>query len=121
MKTGRPSLRQAVLAAMPGTRAQLTKKAGVGSATVGKWLAILRAENVVRVAKWKRSKNGAKQPIFELGDAPDAKPPKTLTNAQSSARFRRRHPERQKEIKATHYRRAQVRERGHGFLATLFF
>lgn len=120
-KKGRPSLRDKVIAALPGMRAQIAKKAGVSTATVGKWLAILREEKVVRVREWRRSKNGAKRPVFELGSAPDAKPPRTLTNAQSCARFRRRNPERQAEIKALHYRRSKVRERGHGFFAALFF
>lgn len=119
-KMGRPSLRQKVIDAMPGTRAELTKKAGVGSATVGKWLAILRAEKVVRVGSWRRSRKGAKRPVFVLGSAPDAKEPKTYTWREIDARFKKRHPGRKAEIKAAYYRRVKTRERGHGWLATLF-
>lgn len=110
-KMGRPDLRAEVLAALPGTRAQIEKRAGVSSSTIGKWLAILRAENVVHVGSWMRAKKtGSKRPVFEAGPGPDAKPPKTLTPEQSQARYKRRHPNRRK----------QVRDRGHGFLATLF-
>lgn len=121
MKTGRPSLRDKVLAALPGTRSQLERKSGVSEATVGKWLSILRKEGAIHIGGWRRSYRGAKQPIFVLGAGEDKKPPKTLTQAQSDARFRKRHPERHKEIQELSYQRCKTRNRGHGFLAALFF
>jgi hypothetical protein len=120
-KLGRPDLRAVVMAALPGTRAQLEKRAGVSSSTIGKWLSILRAENVVHVGSWMRAKKtGSKRPVFVLGPGVDKAPPKTLTPEQSQARYNRRHPERRAEIKHRHYRLTKLREKGHGFLAALF-
>lgn len=121
-KKGRPSLREKVIAALPGTRAEIEKKSGVSEATVGKWLSILRAEGAVHIGKWRRAVlSGSKRPVFVLGAGVDAKPPKTLTPQQSQKRYRKRHPGRRAASVAAYYRRTQVRERGHGFLAALFF
>lgn len=98
-KQGRPDLRAEVLAALPGTRAQLAKKAGVSTSTVGKWLAILRTEEAVHVGRWYRSKHGAKRPVFVLGPGQDAKEPATLTNAENARRYNERHPERRLAIR----------------------
>lgn len=65
-KTGRPSCRDKILVALPGTRTQLAKKSGASSASVGKWVAILRAEGLIRIGGWRRSHMGAKQPILLL-------------------------------------------------------
>ena len=121
-KMGRPQLRDAVLAAIPGTRAQIAKKASVSSSSVGKWLAILRDEGVIHVGDWKRSKGGgAKQPVFVLGPGEDVKAPKSITPEKSQERYRKRHPERRREIQANSERRRKMRDSGHGWLATLVF
>lgn len=120
-KMGRPSARDAVIAGLPGTRAQIAKKSGVSISSVGKWLAILRAEKAIHISGWRRSHMGSKQPFFALGAGEDKKPPKTLTPEQSQLRFKRRHPERVKEIQHNSYRRCLMRDKGHGFLAALIF
>lgn len=119
MKTGRPNLREKVLAAMPGTRSQIARKAEVSDSTVGKWTALLRREGVIHISGWRRSHLGAKQPIFTAGAGEDKAPPKTLTPEQSQNRYRKRHPERRREIQANSYRRCHMREAGHGWLAAL--
>lgn len=119
MKTGRPNVRDAIFAALPGTRKQLEKKSGASGGSVGKWLAIFRAEGLVHVGGWRRSHMGSKQPVFVAGAGQDKKPPKTLTMEQSQKRFKRRHPERVKEIQHNSYRRCLMREKGHGWLAAL--
>jgi len=119
MKTGRPNVRELVLSGLPGTRAQIKRKSGASSSSVGKWLAILRAEGSVHVGKWQRSKHGAKKPIFFAGAGEDKPEPKTLTQSQSDKRFRRRHPDRVKEIQDNAYRRRKMREKGHGWFAAL--
>lgn len=119
MKTGRPNVRDKVLSGLPGTRAQIEKKSGASSASVGKWLAILRAEGAIHVGGWRRSHMGSKRPIFVLGAGVDKPAPKTLTPEQSQERFKKRHPERVKEIQTNSYRRSLMREKGHGWLSTL--
>ncbi len=120
VKAGRPSKRDLVIAALPGTHHQLAKKSDVSISTVGKWIAILRKEGAIHVTGWRRSHRGSKQPVFTLGPGEDKPEPKTLTQAQSDARFRKRNPERHKEIHDQSYQRQRARKRGHGFLATLF-
>lgn len=120
MPKGRPEKRDLVIAALPGTHRQIVKKAGVGISTAVKWIGILRKEGAVHVSGWRRSKRGSKQPIFTFGPGEDKPEPKTLTQAQSDARFRKRNPERHKEIHDQSYQRQRARKRGHGFLATLF-
>lgn len=119
MKTGRPNVRELVLSGLPGTRSQIERKSGVSSSSVGKWLAILRGESAVHVGGWRRSKHGSKKPIFFAGAGEDKPEPKTLTPEQSQKRFRRRHPERVKEIRHNSYRRCLMREKGHGWLSAL--
>lgn len=99
MRTGRPNVRELVLSGLPGTRSQIERKSGISSSSVGKWLAILRAEKAAHVGGWRRSKNGSKQPIFMLGAGIDKKPPKTLTPEESQIRYSKRHPERREEIR----------------------
>lgn len=121
MKTGRPELRDKVIAALPGTLAQIERKSGVSGTSARRWTSRLRKEGVIHIGGWRRSSPGGKQPVFVMGAGEDKPPPKTLTPAQIRKRFRKRHPERFKEIQDLSYRRTQTRERGHGFLAALFF
>ena len=55
------------------------------------------------------------------GAGEDKKPPKTLTDEQSQKRFKRRHPERIKEIQNNSYRRCYMRKKNCGWLAALVF
>lgn len=116
---GRPSVRDKVLTGLPGTRAQIEKKSGVGPSSVGKWLAVLRAEGAIHIGGWRRSHMGSKRPIFVLGAGVDKKPPKTLSPEKSQERYRKRHPERRREIQANSEQRRKMRASGHGWLATL--
>lgn len=121
MTIGRPSARDQVLTGFPGTRAEIAKKSGASSATVGKWLAILRAEGVVHIARWRRSKRGSKRPVFVVGVGVDAKEPKTLTPQQSQERYRNRHPERRAEIRERYDdRQRKKKERIKTLMAPLF-
>ena len=119
MKTGRPTVRDLVLEGLPGTRAQIERKSGASSSSVGKWLAILRADGAIHIGGWRRSHMGSKRPIFVLGAGVDKKPPKTLTPEQSQERFRKRNPERRREIKENSEQRQKMRASGHGWLTAL--
>jgi hypothetical protein len=121
MKSDPRILKDRVIAALPGTRQQIQRRAQVGSTTVSKWLRILRQDGAVHISGWRRSHQGSKQPIFSWGAGEDKPPPKTLTPEQSTKRFRKRHPERFKELQRLSYRRCITRKNGHGFLAALFF
>ena len=116
---GRPSVRDQVISGLPGTRSQIERKSGASSSSVGKWLAILRAEGAIHVGGWRRSKMGSKRPVFVLGAGVDKPEPKTLTAKQIGDRYRKRHPERRREIKANSEQRAKIRASGHGWLTTL--
>lgn len=118
---GRPSLRDKVITGLPGTRAQIEKKSGTSSATVGKWLAILRASGEVHVARWLRSKYGSKRPVYVLGAGVDAKEPASLTGKQSQERYNKRHPGRRKEIHDRCYLRQITAKKRGGWMAALVF
>lgn len=100
MRTGRPNVRELVLSGLPGTRSQIAGKCGASLSSVGKWLAILRAEGAIHVGDWHRSHMGSKQPVFVLGAGVDAPAPDSLTPEQSQDRYSERHPERREEIRA---------------------
>lgn len=98
-------MRDKVLSGLPGTRKQIELKSGASSSTVGKWLAILRAEKAIYIACWYRSNGGSKRPVFVVGAGKDAKEPKTLTDQDHQQRYNAKHPGRRKEIRARAYRR----------------
>ena len=118
---GRPSLREKVISGLPGTRAQIEKKSGTSSSTVGKWLAVLHAEGAVHIAKWRRSKHGSKRPVYELGAGVDAPEPATLTMQQNQQRYDKRHPGRRKEIRDRFYLRTTTAKKRGGWMAALIF
>jgi hypothetical protein len=118
---GRPSLREKVITGLPGTRAQIGKKSGTSSSTVGKWIAVLHAEGAIHVSKWLRSKLGSKRPVYVLGAGIDAKEPPTLTDQQSQQRYDKRHPGRRKEIRDRFYLRKTTAKKRGGWMAALIF
>jgi biotin operon repressor len=77
-----------VLELADSSRLEIVQETGVKSATVEKVIKRLREEGRIRIASYERT-NGYWRPIYGLGNSPDAKPPKRLTVAQRSAKYRR--------------------------------
>lgn len=61
-KKGRPSHREKVFNALPGTRAQIARKSGVSTASVGAWLAVFKAEGIAHIARWRVPRIGQRLP-----------------------------------------------------------
>lgn len=107
-KVGRPSHRDKVLAALPGTRAQIARKSGVSTASVGTWLAVLKAEGIAHIARWRTPRIGQRLPIYHACEAPgkpDVPRPAALTDQEYQRRFNERHPGRRAEIRAAYEQR----------------
>lgn len=84
------SSKQAVLAALPGTPAQIVDRSGVSRATVYHWIAILRAESKCFIKSWRRT-SGCAAPYFVAGQGVDAVKPRARTSAEYSHRHYIRH------------------------------
>lgn len=108
-KIGRPSCREKVLAALPGIRSQVAKRAGVAISSAGKWLLILHAEGLLYISQWRTQKgNGARLPLYKLkvtGLEKDRPRPPALDEADYQRRFEERHPGRRAEIRAAYEQR----------------
>lgn len=63
---GRPSLRDAVIASLPGTRGQIAKRLSISAMSAGRWIRALSDEKLIRVVTHKVPKNGPKMPVFAL-------------------------------------------------------
>ena len=110
MRTGRPSHRDKVLAALPGTINQVAKRSGVSRSTVGKWLLILAAERLVYVSRWVSLRNGP-VPFYRLRvreSSVDAPKPPPQTDADYQRRFNEKHPGRRAEIREAYYVRLKA-------------
>jgi len=106
-KTGRPSCRDAVLEALPGTISQVARRSEVSQSSAGKWLAILNEESTVYISRWVRRKNGP-VPFYRLRvkeSSVDSPKPQALTNAEYQRRYEEKHPGRRAEIKAAYEER----------------
>ena len=106
-RTGRPSCRQKVLDGLPGTIAQVARRAGVSASSAGKWLGILNAERVVYLSKWVSRRNGP-VPFYRLRvkeSSVDAPRPPPMTEAEHQRRYDERHPHRRAEIRAAYEKR----------------
>jgi len=108
-KLGRPSCRNKVLAALPGIRSQVAKRADVAVSSAGKWLLILHAEGLLYIAQWRTQKgNGARLPLYKLkvtGLEKDRPRPPPLDEADYQRRYDERHPHRRAEIRAAYEQR----------------
>lgn len=91
----RPSCRADVLAAMPGTRAEIHAKCSVECSCIVRMIRILRDAGQCHVTAWKRTvgKGGPIMPIYAAGPGEDAKPLKRLPLRVYSRRYRKTHPE----------------------------
>lgn len=107
MKTGRPSCRDKVFAAMPGTINQVARRAGVAPSSAAKWLHIFAAERVAYISKWVQRRNGV-VPFYRLRvmeRSVGAPKPPPMTDAEYQRRFNEKNPGRRSEIrKAYEYR-----------------
>jgi len=101
MKTGRPSVRNKVLAGLPGNINLVAKRAGVSPSSAGKWLGILNAEHVVYISRWLPRKNGpvAFYRLRVKESSVDAPKPQPMTDADYQQRYNERHPGRRSEIR----------------------
>ena len=105
-RTGRPSCRSAILAALPGTIMQVAKRAKKSPSSAGKWLTILHAERVVYLCKWVQRRNGP-VPFYRLRikeSSVDAPKP-VCTDMDYQRRYDERHPHRRAEIRAAYEQR----------------
>lgn len=84
------SSKQAVLAAMLGTPAQIVARSGISRATVYHWIRILRAEAECFIKSWRRT-TGCTAPYFVAGQGVDAVKPSARTGAEYSHRHYIRH------------------------------
>lgn len=118
-RTGRPSCRSAILAALPGTIMQVAKRANKSPSSAGKWLTILHAERVVYLCKWVQRRNGP-VPFYRLRikeSSVDAPKP-VCTDMDYQRRYDERHPHRRAEIrKAYEQRQREVMEKRRQRLA----
>lgn len=109
MKTGRPSVREKVLAGLPGTINQVAKRSGVSASSSGKWLGILAGERLAYVSKWIERRNGP-VPFYRLRvreSSVDAPKPAPKTDAEYQQRFNERNPGRRAEIRKDYERRVK--------------
>src|SRR6478736_4741006 len=101
-KMGRPDCRAKVLAALPGIRSQVAKRAGVAVSSAGKWLVILHGEGLLYISGWRTQKNnGARLPLYKrkvTGKEVDKPRPPALGEATYQQRYNERHPHRRAEI-----------------------
>jgi len=107
-KKGRPSHREKVFNALPGTRAQIARKSGVSTASVGAWLAVFKAEGIAHIARWRVPRIGQRIPIYQACEAPgkpDMPRPAPFTGSESQKRFEERNPGRLAEIRAAYEQR----------------
>jgi predicted ArsR family transcriptional regulator len=63
---GRPSHRQAVIEALPGTRNQLAKRIGISAACVDRLIGALEAEDAIYVVTYAVPTQSPKMPVFAL-------------------------------------------------------
>ncbi|MBV8649705.1 hypothetical protein [Paludibacterium sp.] len=122
-KIGRPSVRQAVFDALPGTIKQVAKKSGASGGSTRYWLKQMHIAGEIHIGGWRRSQ-GAKQMVYHAGPGNDKPEPRTFTQAEMLARFEKKHPGRHRDIKNASARRAYRREKldakGCGWMAALF-
>jgi predicted ArsR family transcriptional regulator len=108
-KMGRPDCRDKVLAALPGIRSQVAKRAGVAVSSAGKWLDILHKEGLLYISQWRTQKgNGARLPLYKLkvtGKEVDRPRPPALGEETYQQRYNERHPHRRTEIRKAYEER----------------
>ena len=83
--------RARVLEAMPGTRAQIRERTGLGVATVSRWCEDLRARGEAHVGGWwVHPTGGPAAEVFHPGRGTTPKRPKLSTDRQRVRAYRRR-------------------------------
>lgn len=65
-RVGRPSHRENVLAALPGTRNQIAERLSISAAAAGRWVASLLADEAIYIVTHRVPKQGPKMPVFAL-------------------------------------------------------
>ena len=63
---GRPSLREAVLASLPGTRNQIAQRLSISAAAAGRWIKELTEAEEIYVVTLRIPKQGPKMPVFAI-------------------------------------------------------
>lgn len=122
-KTGRPSVRDSVFKALPGTIKQVVKKSGTSDSSVRLWLTTMHKAGEIHISAWRHTQ-GAKQPYYSVGAGEDKPPPPNFTEQEYRERYEKKHPGRVREIKTKSERKRRVKNKlkaaGHSFLLTLF-
>ena len=78
-----------LLAAMPGTRAELAARTGRDHSVVSKWIKRLHEDKKVHILHFISGKHGgAPQPVYARRGGKDARPPAPLSNAARCQRQR---------------------------------
>ena len=83
----RRAYRAVVLAAMPGTEAEIKEKTGLGRTTIWRWINDIRAAGECHITSWQRT-DGAIAARYTAGPGTDRSPIKPLTLAEKSRRYR---------------------------------
>lgn len=65
-RRGRPSLRAAVLASLPGTRNQIAQRLAISAAAAGRWIKELTEAEEIYVVTLRVPKQGPKMPVFAI-------------------------------------------------------
>jgi len=65
-RAGRPSHRENVLAALPGTRNQIAERVSISAAAAGRWVTSLLADEAIYVITHRVPKQGPKMPVFAI-------------------------------------------------------
>lgn len=73
------------------TRQEMVEASGLHYKTVYRWMYTMRRANLIHIEGYEKDKRGCNDvPVFRLGDGKDAKPPTPVSNAQKSAKYRKR-------------------------------
>lgn len=93
--------RQIILAAMPGTKAQIIQRTGMDHATALKHVDAMHAEGgICYIKRWRKGKQGAHMAVYQPGEGKDAPDTiKALTTSERYARFTAK-PGRLDELRA---------------------
>ncbi len=88
MKHRTNTARTVVLAALPGSQADIHTATGVSQAAISRWLAYLRSCGDAHIGGWRKAKDKFSQPIavYHKGPGPDVACNVTMTQKQRDRR-----------------------------------
>jgi len=73
------------------TRKEMVDATGLHYNTIHRWVYSLRRAKLVHIEGYEKDNRGCSVvPVYKMGEGKDAKPPAPITNAQKSAKYRKR-------------------------------